>query len=492
MKSIIKFSAGRVFLIVALGLFSISSFFVVSSHYASLDRTKNKHLEKIESIAKTLALSIDGDKLENLILKNEKDSIVVNQQYYNEVHQILKECHLLNELESPIYTLHKKENSDEFLFGVTSADESYFKHNYSDYPENFEKAYWSGADLGRYETKTGEYLSSVYPIKNAKQVVIGAIEVDLPFDFFIAEAKNNLLKKSGISLAVYILIGLAVFRLISKIVNLDEEEKKLTQEKQKMKDYEHEELASSMTYARKIQHALWPSNDVIKEQVSDFFSINMPKDVVGGDFYWHYKLPNKNQFIVIHADCTGHGVPGAMMSVLGNSIFSQIVVNFGVTEPKQVLNLANKKLIELLQQEREDNVDDGMAVSAGLIDIDNMTLKYSGAHQNALIVRNGQSFPLKGDKYPVGGAHYNVERNYSQETFLLEKDDAFYLFSDGFKDQFGGPSNKKFMASKFYSLLVENSLKAMDIQKEIILNSFRAWRGNHEQIDDVSLVGIKF
>jgi serine phosphatase RsbU (regulator of sigma subunit) len=436
-------------------------------------------------------LSIDAIKLERLVQDNFKDSILYHKDTYDEIHHVLKNCFELNQLESPIYTLHKNKHSNEFEFGVTSSKESYFKHTYSDYPEKFNEVYWTGGNLGRYTTHTGEYLSYIHPIRNAEEEVIGAIELDLPFDFFVKEAKNSLLKKSGISLAVYIVIGLAVFRLISKIVNLENEEKNLAIEKQKMKDYEHQELASSMTYARKIQNALWPSNEIIRDQVADFFSINMPKDVVGGDFYWHYKIPNKNQFVVIHADCTGHGVPGAMMSVLGNSIFSQLVVNFGVTEPKEILNLANKKLIELLQQEREGNVDDGMAVSAGLIDVDKMTLKFSGAHQNALIVRNGQSFPLKGDKYPVGGAHYNINRSYSQETFLLEKDDTFYLFSDGFKDQFGGPANKKFLTSKFYNLLVENSLKAMDVQKEIILNAFRKWKGNHEQIDDISLVGIK-
>ncbi len=491
MRSIIKFSAGRVFLIVALGLFCISSFFVISSHYSSIERTKNKHIEKLESIGKTVILSIDPDKLEDLVNENCKDSITTHQKCYNLIHDKLRECHVTNVLESPIYTIHKKEKGEGYMFGVTSEEKAYFRHEYMDYPAGLDSLYSIGGSLGKYKTERGEWLSYVHPINNSKGELIGAIELDLPFDSYIQEAKDNLLKKSGIGLAVYIIIGLAVFRLIAKIVNLDAEEKKLTVEKQKMKEYEHQELTSSMTYARKIQNALWPSNEIIKDQVSDFFSINMPKDLVGGDFYWHYKVPGKNQFIVIHADCTGHGVPGAMMSVLGNSIFSQIVVNFGVTEPQQVLNLANKKLIELLQQEKEENVDDGMAVSAGLIDVDNMTLKFAGAHQNALIVRNRQSFPLKGDKYPVGGAHYNIDRNYSQETFLLEKDDTFYLFSDGFKDQFGGPSNKKFLASKFYTLLIENSLKAMEEQKESILNAFRKWKGNHEQIDDVSLVGIK-
>ena len=464
---------------------------MVSSHFSSLERTKNKHLSNLKSISKTLLLSVDANDLELLMSSNHGDSVEVNQAIYDEINLAFRECYRLNNLQSPIYTIHRNQLSGEFEFGITSSVNPYFRNVYSDYPTSFIEAYENGGDLGRYETQKGEWLSYVEPIKNSKGELIGALELDLPFDKFVEEAQSNLLKKSGISLAVYLVIGLSVFKLISKIVNLENEEKSLAIEKQKIKEHEHEELASSISYARKIQNALWPSNEIIRSQVSDFFSINMPKDTVGGDFYWHHKIPGKNQILVVHADCTGHGVPGAMMSVLGNSIFNQIVVNFGITEPSQILKLANKKLIELLQQEREENVDDGMAVSVGLIDNDKMTLKFSGAHQNALVVRKGQLMHLKGDKYPVGGAHYNTERNYAQETFLIEKEDNLYMFSDGFKDQFGGPMNKKFQASKFYTLLLENSLKAMGDQKEAILSAFRKWKGNHEQIDDVSLVGIR-
>jgi serine phosphatase RsbU (regulator of sigma subunit) len=125
------------------------------------------------------------------------------------------------------------------------------------------------------------------------------------------------------------------------------------------------------------------------------------------------------------------------------------------------------------------------------LDRENLTLQFAGANQNSLIVRNRQTIDLKGDKYPVGGAHYDPNRTYNCQTVLLEPEDIMYSFSDGFRDQFGGPKNKKFLRANFHEMLLENSRKSMEIQKEVILSVFNNWRGECEQIDDVSIVGLK-
>ena len=321
--------------------------------------------------------------------------------------------------------------------------------------------------------------------------VIGALEMDIPFNEFLVNSRASLVSNAMYSVIFYLLIGLVMFRFIAKVIAVEKKQSEFEDEKFKMTNYRQQEINSSITYARRIQQALWPDNKMLRSDFNDFFLINLPKDTVSGDFYWHHKVKGTEKYILIHADCTGHGVPGAMMSVLGNTIFNEIVVNYGVMKPNEILNLTNKKLITLLQQEKEENLDDGMAVSVALLDRENLTLQFSGANQNSLIVRNGQMIDLIGDKYPVGGAHYNPNRTYKCQTVLLEPDDIMYSFSDGFRDQFGGPKNKKFLSSNFYKMLLENSRKSMDIQKEVILNIFASWRGEEEQIDDVSLVGLK-
>ncbi len=494
MTSLFKVGTGKVFVVIFLGLISLTSYFIIFNYFDTINRSKSESLDRMYAVANTLAVSINGDNLENLLtIYTSPDAISTSGQSktYDEIHELLNKCHHVNAFSSDIYTIHKDDYSGEFKIGVTSNESPYYRHKYNNPPEQLHDYYYFGGKLEEYTSDTGEWLSVVSPIKNSRKEIIGAIQMDLPFKEFLASSRENLIKHSFISLIIYLAIGIAMFQMISKVLKIEQRRKAIELERKSISDFKQQEISSSISYARRIQQALWPDNDKLKKEFSDFFSINLPKDTVSGDFYWHHKINGTDEFLIIHADCTGHGVPGAMMSVLGNTIFNEIVVNYGITEPDQILNLANKKLIRLLQQEKEENLDDGMAVSIALVNKKKMTLKYAGANQNSIIVRNGQLIDLECDKYPVGGAHYNPQRNYSTKTVLLEQDDALYLFSDGFKDQFGGPQNKKFLGSNFYKLLIEHSRKSMDIQKQIILDVFKKWRGDFEQIDDVSLVGLK-
>ncbi len=490
-----KLSSGKVFIIIFLGLICLTSYFIGFNYYNAIEKAKSQNFEKLTAIATTLELSLDGDQMDQLLIKNPKknDIATTNQDpYYSEIRDVLKKCKDSNKLHSSIYTIHKNDLSGLFQLGFTSSDTPYFRHEYNDAPEELDRLYYEGGTLEHYQTSSGEWLSVIYPIRNKAQLVIGALAFDVPFNEFIEEARVNLLTNSLWSLALYLVVGILMFQLVARAMSAEEQQKVLEEEKKQEKDSKQIELNSSISYARKIQQALWPKNEVIEKEFTEFFSINLPKDTVSGDFYWHHKIKGTDSFIVIHADCTGHGVPGAMMSVLGNTIFNEIVVNYGITEPSQILNLANKKLINLLQQKNEENLDDGMAVSIALVNKKAQTLKYAGANQNSVIIRNGQMITLQGNKYPVGGAHYNPDRTYDSKTVLLEEQDCLYLYSDGFRDQFGGPNNKKFLSSNFYKMLLENSRSSMIIQKKNIMDTFRNWMGDFEQVDDVSLVGIRF
>ena len=494
MKPTFILSTGKVFVVIFLGLVALTSYFIGFNYFNSINKAKTEEMSKLKAVSNALVSGIDPSELESLMLSNLlKDQIQRDDQpgIYQKYHSILKKCFETNHLESPIYTIHKNEKTGGYEFGLTSNEIPFFRHEYPVVPKEFNDLYYNGGQIQKHETTNGECLSVISPIRMPDGRVIGALEMDIPFNEFLVNSRALLVSNAMYSVIFYLLIGLVMFRFIAKVIAVEKKQSEFEDEKFKMTNYRQQEINSSITYARRIQQALWPDNKMLRSDFNDFFLINLPKDTVSGDFYWHHKVKGTEKYILIHADCTGHGVPGAMMSVLGNTIFNEIVVNYGVMKPNEILNLTNKKLITLLQQEKEENLDDGMAVSVALLDRENLTLQFSGANQNSLIVRNGQMIDLIGDKYPVGGAHYNPNRTYKCQTVLLEPDDIMYSFSDGFRDQFGGPKNKKFLSSNFYKMLLENSRKSMDIQKEVILNIFASWRGEEEQIDDVSLVGLK-
>ncbi len=430
MKSTFNFSAGKVFVIIFLGLVILTSYFIGFNYFNSIHQAKTQELDKLEAVSNALISGINPVELDSL-MNSHLDSLEVSSHsaVYNKYHDLLRKCFLANELKSSIYTVHRNKETSAFEFGITSDEDPYFKNAYSDTPEEFHDLYYEGGRLEEYETERGQWLSVITPIRTLDGRVIGAIEMDLPFNEFLTGARSSLLQNAFYSMLFYMVIGLAMFKFIARVISVEKKQNKFEEEKSKLAEYRQHEIKSSISYARRIQQALWPDNGLLRTDFNDFFLINLPKDTVSGDFYWHHKVKGTEKYILIHADCTGHGVPGAMMSVLGNTIFNEIVVNYGVTRPNEILNLTNKKLINLLQQEKEENLDDGMAVSVALIDREDLTLQFAGANQNSVIVRNGQIIDLVGDKYPVGGAHYNPGRTYKCQTVLLEPEDIMYSFS---------------------------------------------------------------
>jgi len=252
---------------------------------------------------------------------------------------------------------------------------------------------------------------------------------------------------------------------------------------------QNKDIIDSIQYARKIQEAILPSIDAIVKGVSDAFVLYLPKDVVSGDFYWYYK--NENKIFIAAVDCTGHGVPGALMSVVGNSILKEIIVKREIEDPSNILTVLDADINNLLQKEDSyDVMSDGMDVALIVIDIETQLLKFAGAMRPLWIVRNNKVIEIKGDRFPIG-YFYGVEKSFSNIEFELEKDDQLYLFSDGYADQFGGEKNKKFNRKKMKELLISvNSMSSQD-QQGFLEYSLKNWRQEIEQTDDVLIIGLK-
>jgi len=255
-------------------------------------------------------------------------------------------------------------------------------------------------------------------------------------------------------------------------------------------------ITDSIEYAKRIQTATLPPGEVLKHLLPKHFILYKPLQIVSGDFYWLTRKQEK--IIVAVADCTGHGVPGAFMSMLGSALLNDIVNNLDALQANLILDeLRDRVILSLRQTGEADEARDGMDISLCIIDRENMQLQYAGAHNPLYIIRDGGLIELKADMMPIGISP-EAKKPFTNHELALRKDDALYLFTDGYVDQFGGERRKRFMTSRFKSLLIDIQDKSMSDQKSVLEGSMHEWMGLtglykkvYEQIDDIVIMGIK-
>jgi serine phosphatase RsbU (regulator of sigma subunit) len=250
-------------------------------------------------------------------------------------------------------------------------------------------------------------------------------------------------------------------------------------------------ILDSINYSLRIQQSIIPSAEIFSDALGKHCVFYKPKDVVSGDFPW---LLKKDRYVYYGAiDCTGHGVPGAMMSMIGNLLLNAIVQNGNECKtPSEVLAELHKAVVQTLKQDAEGNkAADGMDASLCRIDFEKKELLFSGAHLPMLFLRDGELETFKGDKFPVGGMQYRNRNTYSDHRIELKDGDKFFVFSDGIIDQVGGEENMKWMTSRLREFILENQSVPMNDFKELISNKFDDFKGDHKQVDDVLLIGVE-
>ncbi len=252
----------------------------------------------------------------------------------------------------------------------------------------------------------------------------------------------------------------------------------------------NKDLTDSLNYAERIQSAILPTSVDLLRLFTDSFVIHLPKDIVSGDFYWTYK--NEDCIYVAVVDCTGHGVPGALMSMIGNNLLERCVVEKGIVRPEQVLQQLDKELIQLVKNHPDGTaINDGMDMSFCCIRPNENKLYYAGAQGHGLIVKSGQIIELKPSKFSIGGIMSGGQKSFVTSEHHYNTGDLLYLYSDGFQDQFGGPKGKKFYRKNLIKLLSNSSEESMIKQRSTILNIYEGWKGNEMQMDDITVVGIR-
>ena len=274
-----------------------------------------------------------------------------------------------------------------------------------------------------------------------------------------------------------------------KNISLEDQKKEIELQKE-IAETKNAEIQASITYAKRIQSAILPPIRDVKKHLNDSFILYKPKDIVAGDFYWLESIStdeNKESLILFAAaDCTGHGVPGAMVSVICNNALNRSVREYKLISPGDILNKSREIVIQEFEKS-DENVRDGMDIA--LCSIQGNTLQYAGAHNPLWIIRDGILMETKGDKQPIG--QFRKSDPYTTHTVKLQKGDSIYIFSDGYVDQFGGEKSKKFMSKAFKALLLSIQDQPMEIQKNILDEKFEAWRGDLDQVDDVCVIGVK-
>jgi serine phosphatase RsbU (regulator of sigma subunit) len=248
----------------------------------------------------------------------------------------------------------------------------------------------------------------------------------------------------------------------------------------------YKDLTDSINYARRIQQTILPPDNMISKMFPESFVFYLPKDIVSGDFYWFKTSGRKKMFAAV--DCTGHGVPGAFMSLVGHNVLNQVTKVF--TKPSQVLNNLNRMASEVLDATDAHHMRDGMDLAFCTLDSDTMELEFAGAYNSVLVIRNHEIIERKGDKFSIGSFNYG-DRHYTNHVLNLQPGDCIYIFSDGYADQFGGPRNKKFLRKRFRRLLLEIHQESMSKQQDALLNTYEKWRGVYEQIDDILVIGVQ-
>ena len=337
---------------------------------------------------------------------------------------------------------------------------------------------------------------------------MGLLNLAYNFSVLIDSLPSDFVSKSGVTHLLdspyrFIFYGVIVIAFVywfvkSQTMRLIKTRKLLKEKEQSLEliarqkvelELREKNMTDSLIYAQRIQEALLPSEAYFRQHIEDSFIFFKPKDIVSGDFYWIDEKDDK--IFVVAADCTGHGVPGALMSMIGLEIIEKTINHDNIENPSQILANLNKGLEKTFSSGKNIGtiIRDGMDIGLCVIDKKKKKITYSGAFFPLYLIRNNTLTEIKGDKIVIGMNQEGIP--YTEHELDLMDDDILYIFSDGYIDQFGGNENKKFMYRRFRYLLLNIHRFPMDDQKAILEENIKTWIGKNEQIDDIMVIGFR-
>ena len=275
-------------------------------------------------------------------------------------------------------------------------------------------------------------------------------------------------------------------KVIARTAEVVQQKEEIEKQNEKISEL-YTEVTDSIRYAKRLQEAILPPDDLVNRILPNSFVLYKPKDIVSGDFYWMDEKNGKTYFASV--DCTGHGVPGAFMSIVGYNALNNALSK--CETPAQILDYLNKEISQTLHRNSTSGTTkDGMDLSLCSFDPKTLELQYSGAFNPLYIIRDNELGQIKADKFPIGSYFEGEPQHYTNHVIQLQKGDYVYIFSDGYADQFGGPKGKKYMYKQFRDYLLELAGKKMDAQRNFLNNNIEHWKGSLEQVDDILVIGL--
>lgn len=456
-------------------------------HRVTLKDLQHGTQSRLGGITATMATQIDGARITRLLNKYPTHDALAGttkDPYFYVLHENLRRCAELNELEAPLVITAFDQEQDELITVVSSVDAPVFRKRYEG-PGAVDLIAYFGADrIDVSHARADDALLSFTALRDDHGRITGAITAWSSEPALIAVARGKLWRNIGIALLVLVAAGFTLFRSVGRWVQVEEEQRADWQRR-------HEGMTDSIAYARKLQGAMIPKPEALADQFTQHFVFNRPRDVVSGDFHWMHRLDDDRCLIAV-ADCTGHGVPGAMMATLCCSLLNEVVLQDPWRDPAEILHQLNLRLIQSLhQQGQRKGAGDGMDIALCRVDRYEREVVFAGAFRPLYWIHDGQLTVINGDRKPIGGSHFEPERKFTAHRIAYHEGDRIYLFSDGYVDQFGGPDRKKFMVPRFNALLLGEQHLDMPAQSELLARAFDEWRGGQEQVDDVCVLGLQ-
>jgi len=479
-------------ILLELGLFVLAMAigFVIYTYNTQIESYKDAEFKKLDSIAKTLTYQINGEAHEAMFEQyTSKDALAskTEDESYFHVHELLKGAKAANNLGTDIYTLVKSE-AGLLEFGVTSSTSMYYRHVWSDPINEIYEGYQSGARIGPYVSSKGTWLSAIEPIKNEANETVAVVQVDQEFGGFITMVRNKVLMNVAIIALVLVVLLAYMFFHIRRILIKDDEMKKEMIAINLDIEEKNRDINDSINSAKNIQMAMFTTVDEIKKSFPEMFIMFQPRDIVSGDFFWYSKKECRSYFAV--ADCTGHGVPGAFMSMVGNTILNEIISSKKGITPAEILQELNKKVSNTLYKKDGSGSSDGMDIGLCCFDHDKSTLEFSGALRPLVYVSGDEMVKVRADRFAIGGNRRD-DKNFTNKIIDVKEGDTLYMYSDGYHDQFGGAKGKKYQSKRFRDLLMDVNSLHIDDQKYMLQYEFHLWKDTEEQVDDVLVAGFK-
>ena len=445
---------------------------------------KMQEMSRLEAISSTLSATIDGDAHAALMREHTtKDDIhaIDLDPSYHSIHKTLRSAYISNGLETDVYTLVKKRGT--FEFGVSSAENPYFRHKWT-HPLNVHfELYEQGASVGPYRDENGTWLSSFSPIKDAEGKVVAIVQTDRKFDIFESGVQEKTRKNILIQLGVFVVLSLILLFFLKRILDKDEETKEHIVQQAVEIELKNKDLTDSMRAAKRIQEAFMPSQTRIRKVLDSFFNIYLPKDIVSGDFLWFQEIDGKAYMAV--GDCTGHGIPGAMMSMVGSSALD-FALTQGKRSPAEILDALD--LIVQRNFSQKGKSYEAMDIALTCFDLETEELTYASAMRPVVVLSDGKMKKYKGEKRSIGS---KKQAGFIDQLIKIKEGDRIYIFSDGYQDQFGGEKGKKYMSKHFEKFIHSIQDHSLEEQQFLFKYEFHHWKRDESQVDDVLVAAFE-